>query len=235
MMFTLEPLPAKEGDCLLLHWKDGDKPHLAVIDGGPGRVYEDTLRRRIEEIRENREIEQLFIDVVMVSHVDNDHIVGERPFRVRFLWHNTFNDILGDSIDQYYKSFTSSFTAAIDGKPDSAVVKKLAKELKAKRQTEATEAEEEAYDIGLILAGHGEARELRDSHAFLFDRGEIAALNRPFMRNGDSTLITAELTSQEKPFEGLKVKIVGPLDSRNSSRWYQHRPPAPLLRSSLSW
>ena len=39
MILTLEPLPAKEGDCLLLHWGTKAEPKLAVIDGGPGRVY----------------------------------------------------------------------------------------------------------------------------------------------------------------------------------------------------
>ena len=46
MILTLEPLPAKEGDCLLLHWGTKAAPKLAVIDGGPARVYEDSLEPR---------------------------------------------------------------------------------------------------------------------------------------------------------------------------------------------
>jgi hypothetical protein len=52
MVFTLEPLRAQEGDCLLLHFGTAKDPKLAVIDGGPGRVYEDFLEPRLEEIRE---------------------------------------------------------------------------------------------------------------------------------------------------------------------------------------
>ena len=36
MLFTLEPLKAAEGDCVLLHWGTGADAKLAVIDGGPG-------------------------------------------------------------------------------------------------------------------------------------------------------------------------------------------------------
>ena len=160
MILTLEPLPAKEGDCLLLHWGTKAEPKLAVIDGGPGRVYEDSLEPRLEEIRTNRKLDRLTIDLVMVSHVDNDHIVGikkffrglkseidkntpenRRPFKVQRLWHNTFNDILGDGIDGYYKSFTASFTASVGGEPNPDVVDKIEQAFKGKG-----EDAEEAHD-----------------------------------------------------------------------------------------
>src|SRR5262245_13572254 len=80
MIFTLEALQAQEGDCLLLHWGTPDKPRLAVIDGGPGRVYENALQPRLAEIRAKRDLDMLTIDLVMVSHVDNDHIVGVKKF-----------------------------------------------------------------------------------------------------------------------------------------------------------
>ena len=230
MIFTLEALPAEEGDCLLLHWGTSANPHIAVIDGGPRLVYEDALKPRLEEILENRDLEQLDIEFVMVSHVDNDHVMGikkmfarmkteieqnlgDRPFRVQFLWHNAFNDVLGDGIDKYYKTFTSSFTASVGGEPDAEVVKKLTAELKARTGLETDAAEHDAYDIGLILAGHGEGRDLRVSHKFLHDRNQIAGLNRPFQSNGSATLITAERTPAPIAVKGLKIKVVGPLEA----------------------
>ena len=180
MIFTLEPLKAKEGDCLLLHWGTVADPKLAVIDGGPGRVFEDFLLPRLEKIRTNRKQKRLTIDLVMVSHIDNDHVVGikklfgrlqaevennkpldKRPFKVERLWHNTFNDILGDGIDGYYKSFTASFTASTDGEPNPDVVAKIETSFKEKGE-DAEAARETAYDIGLVLAGHGEGRSVRE-------------------------------------------------------------------------
>ncbi len=231
MIFTLEVLQAQEGDCLLLHWGTEDKPKLAVIDGGPGRVYENTLKPRLQEIAGRAE-GPLQIDLVMVSHVDNDHIVGikklfrdlksesekelpeeERTFKVDRLWHNTFNDIVGDGIDKYYKTMTASFTASVDGEPTGKVLDGLKASLEQKGEDE-HEAAHVAHDIGLILAGHGEARELRDNHRFLLDNSEIAALNQPFQKAGRPTLITAEMTPQPQKLFGLSFKIVGPLDAQ---------------------
>ena len=232
MILTLEPLPAKEGDCLLLHWGTKAAPKLAVIDGGPGRVYEDSLEPRLEKIRKNRGLDRLTIDLVMVSHVDNDHIVGikklfrslkseidkntpedKRPFKVERLWHNTFNDILGDGIDGYYKSFTASFTASVGGEPNPAVVDKIEQAFKDKGE-DTEEARDKANDIGLILAGHGEARELRDNHNFLYKKNEIAALNHPFKKGGKATLITAEMTPAPAKVAGLQFIVAGPLEAQ---------------------
>jgi len=232
MILTLEPLRAEEGDCLLLHWGTAAAPKLAVIDGGPGQVYENSLLPRLQDIRGNHGKDRLTIDLVMVSHIDNDHIVGikklfralkseidkntpenKRPFKVERLWHNTFNDILGDGIDGYYKSFTASFTASVGGAPNPQVVEKIAEEFKDKGE-EAEEARHNAHDIGLILAGHGEGRELRDSHNFLFKKNEIAALNHPFKRNGKPTLITAEMTPEPAKVAGLQFTVAGPLEAQ---------------------
>lgn len=232
MILTLEPLPAMEGDCLLLHWGTKQAPRLAVIDGGPGRVYEESLERRLNKIRVNRKLDRLTIDLVMVSHVDNDHIVGikkffrqlrseidenkpegKRPFKVDRLWHNTFNDILGDGLDSYYKSFTASYTASVNGEANPEVVAKIEQAFKGKGD-DAESAHEQAHDIGLILAGHGEGRDLRDNHSFLYKRHEIAALNHPFKTNGKPTLITAEMTPTPEKVADLQFAIVGPLQAQ---------------------
>jgi hypothetical protein len=107
-MFTLEALPAKHGDSLLLHYGDGE---LIVIDGGPSGVYNTWLRPRLEGIREERglgEDEPLEIQLMMVSHIDADHITGilelvtdlaeakeagnPLPYKIRRFWHNAFED-----------------------------------------------------------------------------------------------------------------------------------------------
>jgi hypothetical protein len=109
MAFMLEALDAKHGDALLLHWGDD---RLIVIDGGPSGVFAKTLRPRLEAIRAERDVETLAIRMLMVSHIDDDHIHGvldltrfladlekekkRKPWKFDVLWHNAFDDIVGN-------------------------------------------------------------------------------------------------------------------------------------------
>jgi hypothetical protein len=112
MLFTLEALQAKHGDSLLLHYGDPASPKLIIIDGGPNRVYEPTLRPRLEEIRGALPPgSDLPIRMLMVSHIDDDHINGvldmteelaeahedeeQLIYRIETLWHNAFDDVIG--------------------------------------------------------------------------------------------------------------------------------------------
>ena len=111
MPFSLEALEAKKGDALLLHYgKDAD-PKLIVIDGGPAGVYAGSLKPRLDEIKKERSPhDPLAIRLVMVSHIDDDHINGilqmvkkladlkeqnkPLPYDITTLWHNSFDDLL---------------------------------------------------------------------------------------------------------------------------------------------
>ena len=110
MVFSLEALQAFQGDSLLLY--AGDK--LCLIDGGPGQTWAKSLRPRLEELRAARAPGggPLRIDLAMVSHIDDDHINGltdfggamveldedsqPLPYEVGGLWHNAFDDVLGN-------------------------------------------------------------------------------------------------------------------------------------------
>ena len=110
-VFTLEALDARYGDSLLLHYGDVTDPRLIVIDGGPTSVYADALRPRLDEIQQKRGGGQLEIRMLMVSHIDLDHINGvlkltealrkdqdagrQLPFDILTLWHNSFDDLVG--------------------------------------------------------------------------------------------------------------------------------------------
>lgn len=113
-MFVLEALRAKHGDALLLHYGTTAKPKLAVIDGGPSGVYADAVRPRLTEIRAERGLaddQSLDIDLMMVSHLDADHITGilelmrklrdlrqarkPLPWKITRFWHNAFDDLTG--------------------------------------------------------------------------------------------------------------------------------------------
>jgi beta-lactamase superfamily II metal-dependent hydrolase len=109
MLFTLEAVEAKHGDALLLHYGAPNDPRIILIDGGPSGVWGGTLRDRLEEIRVARAIDEpLPLRLVMVSHIDEDHITGiieltkdmlradqngaTRPYRITTVWHNSFDD-----------------------------------------------------------------------------------------------------------------------------------------------
>ena len=68
---SLDILRAEHGDCLLLHVGQ----EIVLIDGGPKGVFDASLKPRLQELMHERG-QPLWIRLVMVSHIDNDHIVG---------------------------------------------------------------------------------------------------------------------------------------------------------------
>lgn len=124
--FTLEALPAQHGDSLLLHYGSDDAPGLVMIDGGPSGTWEKSLKPRLKAIKDKRG-DDFRIDLLMVSHIDDDHIVGvvnftgawviatddgaEWPFPVTQLWHNSFERIS----DSDPTKVTASVLASTDG------------------------------------------------------------------------------------------------------------------------
>ncbi len=118
MIFSLEALRARHGDCLLVHFGTPQDPHTILIDGGPQTVYADALKPRLRELREHLiGLERIAPDdalplaLALVSHIDDDHIGGmlalaedddgglalPHPSWVapKTLWHNTFEQMAG--------------------------------------------------------------------------------------------------------------------------------------------
>jgi hypothetical protein len=134
-MLTFEALDAGHGDALIIRFPSPDSlkyERVLVIDGGPsmtGQHYkegfsplETSILPRLTQIREERDkrpVEQdkqsgkpeLLIDLVVCTHVHDDHIVGvmnlfamlakRKPnlpgadkLIVRQLWHNSFSAVL---------------------------------------------------------------------------------------------------------------------------------------------
>jgi hypothetical protein len=76
-MFRIEALPAGKGDALLLEWGESGKEkdvHRMLIDGGVGSTYA-ALRERILELPTNASGNRP-IDLLVITHIDNDHIEG---------------------------------------------------------------------------------------------------------------------------------------------------------------
>ena len=109
MAMKLEVLPARKGDCMLVHFdKEEGQSGLILVDGGPAGVWNDSLKSRLVQLREERSPgRKLFIDIVVVSHVDDDHINGilrllkemdddEFPVEIGEIWHNSFDRVIGN-------------------------------------------------------------------------------------------------------------------------------------------
>lgn len=135
MIFSLEVLKAYQGDCLLLHFGTDNEPGLILIDGGPDKVYPKYLKKRLLAIKQERELtetEPLVVDLLMVSHIDEDHIQGildltdeeieamnaqqPRMLNVLSFWHNSFKDIIAHEPGDLSASMTKHFgEAAVSG------------------------------------------------------------------------------------------------------------------------
>lgn len=99
MKFTCEMLPAEHGDCLWIEYGRGRTPHRVVIDGGPdgSTVLLDRIKKEIGKSRRRFRIELL-----VITHVDDDHIGGvlslleNLPANVQFgdIWFNAFKHLL---------------------------------------------------------------------------------------------------------------------------------------------
>jgi beta-lactamase superfamily II metal-dependent hydrolase len=101
-MFTLHVVQAKYGDALILSFGRPAGPRHILIDGGPSGNYAVDLEPALDQIiGRGRKL-----DLVVVSHVDNDHVIGvldlfaaieedrvsDRDPRTHIagLWHNSF-------------------------------------------------------------------------------------------------------------------------------------------------
>jgi hypothetical protein len=201
MFFSLDVRRARQGDCLMLHYGSKDDPGLALIDGGPSQVYEPYLRPRLEEIRNARRLDadtSLPVDLLMVSHIDEDHIYGileltkelitskdkgtPLPFKIRSFWHNTFDRIMGNTPDELLAAVTASFgPAALRGEPD----------------TEGLDP-----DVAMVLASVGQGLRLGD------DARKLNLINREFRKE---LVMAKEDGAAIEMAKGLKLTVIGPM------------------------
>ncbi len=199
MTFTLEALEAKHGDSLLLHW---GTERLIVIDGGPSGVFRKTLLPRLEAIREERDVETLPIRMVMVSHIDDDHIHGVLdwtrhmadlrketkpvPWEVKTLWHNAFDDIVGN-VEPLSTALGAAVAPVMNDDPLPAGLGL------------------DRYGA-LVMASVAQGKTLRDDA-----RALKLSVNQPFKR-----LVWAPAAEKREVAleDGLTVTIIGPLEAQ---------------------
>ncbi|CCK25541.1 hypothetical protein BN159_1162 [Streptomyces davaonensis JCM 4913] len=107
-MFTFDFLNARHGDAFLVRW-GSPKEKVMLVDGGPPQVFETSLRDRLSQLAPDAQGSPR-IDVVCLSHVDDDHAVGllklltqiqrarrdaePDPFAVKRVWFNSVDELV---------------------------------------------------------------------------------------------------------------------------------------------
>jgi hypothetical protein len=204
MIFTLEALQAKHGDSLLLHYGKPKTPKLIVIDGGPAGVYKSSLRPRLSALKDARSPNApLSIRMLMVSHLDDDHINGvlaflndlvdkqdqgeESPYDILTLWHNSFDDIVGNESKEMLAALSAAVKPLTGGGALSA-------EVPLSRAG------------GAIAASVPQGRDVRNNAKQL-----SLTLNAPFKK-----LVAAPGKGKKTVTigDGLKFTVLGPIENR---------------------
>jgi hypothetical protein len=114
MMLTIEMLPAEYGDCVWIEYGEPGDVHRLLIDGGTYPTYK-ALRRRIKALHQEAPV----LELLVVTHIDNDHIDGivrllQNPqLGVRFndIWFNGWKH-LGDPGDDALGPVQGEYLAA---------------------------------------------------------------------------------------------------------------------------
>jgi beta-lactamase superfamily II metal-dependent hydrolase len=96
VVFTM--LPADDGDCILIQARQGEDTSTMLVDGGPAGSYR-TWKPHLARLLGPRKI----IDIVVVTHIDADHIGGilnflndvDQDVVVSKIWFNGYDQVAG--------------------------------------------------------------------------------------------------------------------------------------------
>ncbi|QRN83177.1 MBL fold metallo-hydrolase [Chloroflexota bacterium] len=104
-MFDLTMLPARQGDAIWINWGDANNPHTMIVDMGTEEIGKKILKR-LKALPED----QRTIDLLVVTHVDSDHIGGVLTcladadplpgLKINDVWFNGYQHLSGGSIQQ---------------------------------------------------------------------------------------------------------------------------------------
>ncbi len=179
-MFRLHVIQAAYGDCLLLEYGTSSKRFI-LVDGGPPDTFNNHLRPVLTQIANSGGL----LDLVVLSHVDADHITGLLDYLPELrtanhglpiplgLWHNTF-------------------TATVD--PNGVIQTRLTGLITPARANIMSAS-------GMAVQGIQEGANLRTI---------ALALPIPINNGFPGNLITVDNAQGPRIFDNLEITIVGP-------------------------
>ena len=132
-MFEITMMPARQGDCLWIEYGDENQPSIILIDGG---MRETAAAIREQVLLRKKDEQDLHIELLVVTHIDIDHINGiiellkDPDFPVTFgdIWFNgrpqmeqAYSDILGinqgDELSTLLEAWSLPWNEEFSGAP----------------------------------------------------------------------------------------------------------------------
>lgn len=118
-MFRIDMLPAREGDCLVVTYGEANAPRRILIDGGRKGTYADLKGYLAALPPAHRHFELL-----IVSHVDRDHIEGilslfadpDAPATFRDVWFNGYHHLHDGAFETFSPVQGEVLTEALVGR-----------------------------------------------------------------------------------------------------------------------
>ena len=181
---------------------------------GRAGVYAPHLKPRLEQIRAARGLpgrNRSVVDLLMISHVDDDHIQGildltkemleekaahrPLPLRVFDFWHNSFDSIIDNTPEELTAAFRSQFGAAstAGGLPNGATI----------------EADDEDLDEETIVSSLKVLASIEQGARL---RGDAESLEFPPNLEFDGKLIIAKKGAEALEIApGLSFTVAGPM------------------------
>jgi beta-lactamase superfamily II metal-dependent hydrolase len=127
MMFEVEMLPAREGDCIWIRYGTKAAPKQILIDAGRAGTFSRDLRARLMALPKSQKTFELFV----ISHVDRDHIEGSMAMLEDTKLGVTFKDIWFNGYDHLKSAKLETFGAVQGERVTAALLKRKAKWNKA--------------------------------------------------------------------------------------------------------
>lgn len=228
MRFSLDLLKAHQGDCYLIHFGTENEPGLVMVDGGPKQVYKPYLKKRLLKIKEARSLDQnqsLPVDLLMISHVDSDHIQGildltkkeieakkdhqAQLLNVQRFWHNSFKEILAQDPDDLTLAMKRHFGEAAVSQGE------LTDAAKDEVEEDCQEDPEVIASSLKVLASIGQGISLvSNAEGLGYPRNE-----------GFAKKVVMAIQNAPAKFiaPGLKLTVVGPMDPELKALREKHR------------
>jgi hypothetical protein len=185
-MLKLHLVQAEFGDSLLLQYGTAAAPRFILIDGGPPFTFTTSLHDALKTIIPSPRV----LDAVMLSHVDNDHIIGLLDLIAELRRQAANGEAVTLTINQLWHN---SFARTLD--PDGGIQSRLRSALAV------SGALQQMTLASAAALGIGEGNSLR-----------LAALAMGLAINPGFTddLIIVDTAGAPRTFGNLSLQVVGP-------------------------
>ena len=189
-MLKLRIVQAEFGDCLILEYGTDAAPRYMLIDGGPNHIYNLHLKSELETIAAaGGELE-----LVALSHVDQDHIVGLLDFFAELREQRANNENETIAVDHIW---FNQFSQTVD--PDNVISPRF-QALVAGMQGHGMMMEHAGMSLDSIGQGH---------QLHLVSQILGLSVNQQFVDNK----VMVDNAPGPIQFDNLTLTIVGPTDA----------------------